>query len=216
MCGHPSYRSLNDRTWRRLMVFGRLAPDASLRSANAEVATFAAAQAREYPETNRDVPFLVADFRIRCPPRSARCSRHARRGCLRASRGMCERREPDARARRWTDTRDRGAHGHRGGAIADHPPASRRKPAALDRRRHARTAHRLVGGAPLRPGGAPIGQTAVARLLRRRSRARLPHGDRARDHDPVRSGTCVAALEGADVGGIERRHAKPVAVEAAS
>ena len=64
---------LNDRTWRRLMVFGRLAPDASLRSANAEVATFAAAQAREYPETNRDVPFLVADFRIRV----ARQDQHA-------------------------------------------------------------------------------------------------------------------------------------------
>lgn len=53
----------NNRTWRRLTVFARLAPDASLRSANAEVAAFAATQAREYPETNRDVPFLVADFR---------------------------------------------------------------------------------------------------------------------------------------------------------
>ena len=53
----------NNRKWRRLTVFGRLAPDASVRSANAEVAAFGAAQAREYPETNRDVPFLVADFR---------------------------------------------------------------------------------------------------------------------------------------------------------
>ncbi len=53
----------NDRTWRRLTVFGRLAPGTEKASANAEVAAIAATFAREFPDTNRDVPFVVEDFR---------------------------------------------------------------------------------------------------------------------------------------------------------
>ena len=53
----------NDRTWRRLTVFGRLAPGTEKASANAEVAAIAATFAREFPDSNRDVPFVVADFR---------------------------------------------------------------------------------------------------------------------------------------------------------
>ena len=52
-----------NRTWRRLTVFGRLAPNATLQSANAEVAAVGAALSREHPESNRDVPLLAADFR---------------------------------------------------------------------------------------------------------------------------------------------------------
>jgi putative ABC transport system permease protein len=53
----------NDRTWRRLTVFGRLAPGSEKASANAEVAAIAATFAREFPDTNRDVPFVVEHFR---------------------------------------------------------------------------------------------------------------------------------------------------------
>jgi putative ABC transport system permease protein len=52
-----------NRTWRRLTVFGRLAPGVDEAGANAEVAAIAATFAREFPETNRDVPFVVKDFR---------------------------------------------------------------------------------------------------------------------------------------------------------
>jgi len=53
----------NNRTWRRLTVFGRLAPGKEKTAANAEVGAIAATFAREYPEANRDVPFVVEDFR---------------------------------------------------------------------------------------------------------------------------------------------------------
>ena len=53
----------NNRSWRRLTVFGRLAPGASVQSANAEVSAIGAALSREYPDTNKDVLFLAADFR---------------------------------------------------------------------------------------------------------------------------------------------------------
>ena len=52
-----------NRTWRRLTVFGRLAPGVEKAAANAEVTAIAATFAREFPDTNHDVPFVVEDFR---------------------------------------------------------------------------------------------------------------------------------------------------------
>ena len=53
----------SNRSRRQLTVFGRLAPGIEVSAANAEAATLSNALAREFPATNRDVPFVVTDFR---------------------------------------------------------------------------------------------------------------------------------------------------------
>jgi predicted permease len=67
-----SERHWNDRTWRRLLVFGRLAPGETVGSANAEISAIGGALAREFPDTNRDAPLVARDFRAFSLPAKVR------------------------------------------------------------------------------------------------------------------------------------------------
>ena len=56
-------RRWENRRWRRLLVFGRLAPGATVESANTEVSVIGSALARRLPDTNKDAPLVARNFR---------------------------------------------------------------------------------------------------------------------------------------------------------
>ena len=56
-------RHWQNREWNRLLVFGRLAPDASSAAANAEVSGIGGAIAREFPGPKPAAPLVARDFR---------------------------------------------------------------------------------------------------------------------------------------------------------